>query len=291
MRLQGTMNATAIIDADGTVTRSGLTDCVPWWSFTKTALSIATLRLAEQGALELDEKLPGELFSVRQLLRHEAGLPDYGAIARYHSDVAVGKRPWPVDRLLVAADVGRLRYEPGDGWAYSNIGYLKVAQLIESISGKDLGTALSLLVFTPAGLESARLATQPEDLADVQMGSVDGYHPGWVYHGLIVGTVADAARLLWLLAYGELLAPATLAAMKERKPLPDYRSDVHSDPAYGLGLMLTAENPDAHPLGHGGEGPGSKIAVYARDHRAAAVWTALPSKTDPETQVYEILGR
>ena len=99
------MQATATICADGTVKTAGLTDRVPWWSFTKTVLAIATLRLVEEGLIELDDKLPGEAFSTRQLLRHEAGLLDYGGIARHHSDVAAGKRPRSVDRLLKAVDV------------------------------------------------------------------------------------------------------------------------------------------------------------------------------------------
>ena len=288
--LQDGMQATAIIDANGTVTRSGSTDRVPWWSFTKTALSIATLRLAEEGMLELEEKLPGEPFSARQLLRHEAGLPDYGTIACYHRDAAAGRRPWSVGRLLAAVDVTRLRHDPGTGWIYSNIGYLRIAQLIERITGQELAAALTSLVFEPARLEGAHLAMQPDDLADVQMGSAGGYHPGWTYHGLIVGTVADAARLLWTLAYGGLLKPATFASMQERRALPDHRRDIHPDPAYGLGLMLTASNPEAHPLGHSGKGPGSKIAVYAQARRVAAVWTALPSGTNADTKAYEMLG-
>jgi CubicO group peptidase (beta-lactamase class C family) len=284
------MQATAIICAKESVKTAGLTDRVPWWSFTKTALAIATLRLAEDGLLELDNKLPGEAFNTRQLLRHEAGLADYGEIARYHADVAAGKRPWQVDRLLEAVDIRQLRYEPGAGWAYSNIGYLMVAQLIERTTGLKLASALQSLVFEPAGLESARLAIRPDDLADVQMADAIGYHPGWVYHGLVVGSVKDAARLLWALAYGGLLNPASLAMMKERRALPEYRSNVHPDPAYGLGLMLTANDPDAHPLGHGGAGPGSKIAVYARAHRVAAVWASWPSEIDPDVRVLEMLA-
>ena len=284
------MEATAIIDADRQVTLSGSTDRVPWWSYTKTVLSIATLRLVEAGLLKLDERILCELYNPRHLLRHEAGLPDYGRLARYHSDVAAGKRPWPVDRLLAAVDAGRLRYEPGDGWAYSNVGYLKVAQLIERVTGRNLAGALASLVFGPAELRSARLATEPDDLAGVQMGGVTSYHPGWVYHGLVVGTVADAARLLWLLADGKLLRPATFAAMKERRPLPEHRSEVHPDPAYGLGLMLTAADPEAHPLGHSGEGPGSRISVYMRDRKVAAVWTALPSDCDADRRTHEILS-
>lgn len=71
------MQATAIVCVDKVVKTSGLTDRVPWWSFTKTALAIAVLLLVEDGLLQLDEKLPDEAFNTRQLLRHEAGLPDY----------------------------------------------------------------------------------------------------------------------------------------------------------------------------------------------------------------------
>jgi CubicO group peptidase (beta-lactamase class C family) len=284
------MEATAIIDADSIMTQSGTTDCVPWWSFTKTVLSIAALRLMENGALSLDGNLPGHPFSLRQLLRHEAGLPDYGGIARYHSDVATGKEPWPVDRLLAAADADRLRYAPGTGWAYSNIGYLRIAQLIERVSGQELGTALADHVFDPGGLASARLAREPGDLAAVQMGNASGYHPGWVYHGLIVGTVADAVRLLWLLTNNRLLKPTTFADMMKGHALPESRSARRPDPAYGLGLMLSAKNPELHPLGHSGEGPGSRIAVYAKDRMAVAVWTSLPSTVDAEACAFEMLA-
>jgi CubicO group peptidase (beta-lactamase class C family) len=49
---------------------------VPWWSFTKTALSIALLRLSEGGRIDLDVAVPGKPFTPAQLPRHEAGLPD-----------------------------------------------------------------------------------------------------------------------------------------------------------------------------------------------------------------------
>ncbi len=284
------MEATATINAAGAVSVSGTTDRVPWWSFTKTVLSVTALRLVERDVLSLDDTLPGQPFSLRHLLRHEAGLADYGGIAQYHADVAAGKVPWPVDRLIAAADADRLRYAPGKGWAYSNIGYLKVAQLIERVTGQELEIALVDNVLDPAGLASARLAKEPEDLADVQMGSARGYHPGWVYHGLIVGTVADSARLLWLLTNGRLLKPSTFTAMIQGHALPAHQSTVHPDPAYGLGLMLRAKNPKDYPMGHSGEGPGSRIAVYAKDHKAAAVWKLLPSNVDAEACALEMLA-
>jgi CubicO group peptidase (beta-lactamase class C family) len=43
---------------------------VPWWSFTKTVLSVAALSLVRDGQVTLDEALWDEPFTLRQLLRH-----------------------------------------------------------------------------------------------------------------------------------------------------------------------------------------------------------------------------
>lgn len=267
------MDSVAFIDGSGTIAVSGVLDPVPWWSFTKTVLAVAALRLVEQGVLSLDETVAGEPFTLAHLLRHEAGLPDYGGLAGYHEGVEARKPPWSVDRLLQAVDATRLRYQPGKGWAYSNVGYLRVRQIIEHATGASLGDALDQLIFAPCGLTTARLATRPEDLANMQMGLCqEGYHPGWVYHGLVTGTAADAARLLKALASGVVLRHATFMAMLERRALPEHRSQTFKDPAYGLGLMLNAQAPLQHPLGHRGTGPGSAIAVYALGQRACAVW-------------------
>ena len=281
--------AFASVSCDGSVTESGSTQCVPWWSFSKTVLAIATLRLAEQGMLELDGPVADQPYTARQLLRHEAGLPDYGAMTAYHRDVAAGERPWSLDRLLAAADVHRLRFLAGTDWAYSNIGYLKVAQLIEQRTGLTLRDALASLVFGPAGLRTARLASEPADLIDVQMGDITDYHPGWVYHGLVVGTAADAARVLWTLLSGRLLKRDSVSEMLKPRALPTYRSDLHPDPGYGLGLMLSATAPEMHPMGHTGEGPGSRISVHWADGIAAAVWAAGSSGVDPERLTLEYL--
>jgi len=280
----------AFIDEAGGAILSGGVDPVPWWSFTKTVLAIAALRLVEIGSLTLDAPIDGARYDLRQLLRHEAGLPDYGSSLSYRDDVAAGGTPWPVERLLAEVEADRLRYEPGTGWAYSNIGYLEVARSIERASGMTLAEALRRLVFAPAGLASARLATTPADLADVRMGGAGDYHPGWVYHGLVVGTAQDAARLLWTLMSNGLIGRDMRATMLEGRPLPEHRSAIHPDPAYGLGLMLSATDPLEHPLGHTGEGPGRRIAVYARGRKAAAVWTAAASESIAETEVFRFLA-
>jgi CubicO group peptidase (beta-lactamase class C family) len=141
------MEARILIRRNGEEDAIGVTASVPWWSFTKTAFAIAMPRLSEQGKVGLDEAVAGKPYTPAQLLRHEAGLPDYGSLASYHADVEAGQAPWSVDDLLSAVEAHRLRYEPGQGWAYSNIGYREVAQLIEKASDRPLADALAELVF------------------------------------------------------------------------------------------------------------------------------------------------
>jgi len=85
----------------------------PWWSFTKTALAIAALRLVGQECLHLDGALPGKAFSLRQLLTHRAGVPDYGGIDAYHRAVSRREDAWSRATLLEAAGADQLLFEPG----------------------------------------------------------------------------------------------------------------------------------------------------------------------------------
>jgi CubicO group peptidase (beta-lactamase class C family) len=188
------------------VSEHGGDTVVPWWSFTKTVIAAAALTLVQAGRLHLDRTLDGQPYTLRQLLQHRAGLPDYGALPEYHVAVTRGVLPWSVSELLDRFRCDHLLYPPGTGWQYSNIGHLIVRQLIERQTDTDLGTALLHLVLEPLGVDEVRFASAPSDLAGVMMGEAPAYHPGWVYHGLLVGAVRSAGMLLGRLLGTDLLA-------------------------------------------------------------------------------------
>lgn len=236
---------------------------VAWWSFTKTVLAAAALSLVRDGLIALDDELPEGPFTLRQLLRHEAGLADYSELADYHAAVARHETPWPAEEMLQRLDATRLRYAPGSGWRYSNVGYWYVARLIERVTGLELGEALTQRVFAPLGLSRIRLARTEIDLHGVNMGTATHYNPGWVYHGLLVGPLVEAALCLDRLLTGELLAHALLAQMQTTRtlggPIPG-RPWVA--PGYGLGLMHGPVDGGRILSGHTGGGPGSVVAIY-----------------------------
>jgi CubicO group peptidase (beta-lactamase class C family) len=251
----------AIVENGALGESRGADTVVPWWSFTKTVIATAALALVRDGRLALDAPLDGRPFTLRQLLRHQAGVAEYGALAAYHAAVARDEEPWPVAMLRERADADRLRYPPGEGWIYSNIGYLFVRELIEETVGEELNTALRALVLAPLGIDGPRIARARADLAEVAIGR--SYHPGWVYHGLMVGRLSDAALLLERLLTSDLLPAALHEAMRRAYTIAaDAKEGRWHTARYGLGLMSgIARNGDA-VLGHTGGGPGSAIAVY-----------------------------
>lgn len=65
---------------------------VPWWSFTKPVLATAALSLVRDGLISLDEQVQEGPFTLRQLLKHQAGLADYSA-QQLLQTVRHGQRP------------------------------------------------------------------------------------------------------------------------------------------------------------------------------------------------------
>ena len=268
---------------DGTVAVGDVADTpVPWWSFTKTVLAAAALVLVDAGRLTLDTPLAGRRYTLRQLLQHRAGVPDYGSLDAYHDAVARGRSPWPVGKLLARVYSHAPGFEPGTSWMYSNVGYLFVRQLIEHATGEEIGEALSHLVLTPLGIAHAGFARTPEELVGTRWGNAGTYHPGWVYHGLMVGSPAAAALLLDRLLRGDLLSSASLRAMRESfrlgAPIPGRPWQA---PGYGLGLMIDTTAPPSF-MGHTGQGPSSTGAVYHFPAPATAVTAAAFAPVDDQ---------
>ena len=268
---------------DGMLAAGDVADApVPWWSFTKTVLAAAALVLVDAGRLTLDTPLAGRRYTLRQLLQHRAGVPDYGSLDAYHDAVARGRSPWPVGKLLARVYSHAPGFEPGTSWMYSNVGYLFVRQLIEHATGEEIGEALSHLVLTPLGIAHAGFARTPEELVGTRWGNAGTYHPGWVYHGLMVGSPAAAALLLDRLLRGDLLSSASLRAMRESFRLgAPIRGRPWQAPGYGLGLMIETTAPRSF-MGHTGQGPSSTGAVYHFPARANSVTAAAFAPVDDQ---------
>ncbi|MGR3570912.1 serine hydrolase domain-containing protein [Brevirhabdus sp.] len=284
------------IDRAGRVRHVGPADArFPYWSFTKTVIAICALRLAERGALDLDAPLTGAAYSLRQLLGHTAGLPDYATLPDYHRAVAAGTPPWSRAEILDRALARGHLFAPGRGWAYSNIGYMLAREALEHAARKPLSAMVAEWIAGPLGLRSVLLACTPADFAALHWPQAAGYDPGWVYHGCLTGTAPDAARLLHALFQGDLLGRDALAQMRKATPLG---GAIEGRPwtacGYGLGLMSGRMGRAGRAMGHSGAGPFCVNAVYhfpdAADPVTVACFTTGPDEGAAEHRAAALAG-
>ena len=271
------------------------------WSLTKTYAATCVLLLAGDGVLDLDDPVgrflpdaPGAgRITIRHLLQHSAGLADYGALPAYHQAVRDDLPPWQEAEFLRRTEAHRLQFEPGAGCAYSNIGYMLVRRLIETVAG-PWGGLLRERVLDPLGLSRTGLAPaigRPDPTLIIGRSTALGgsgvpserYDLGWVATGVVISTAAEVARFYHALLGGRLVP---LDQMLRTVPLADFvaipgRPAVR--PAASLGIWIE-QQPAALEMDriaeHGGGGPGSTASVRClwRDGRQVTVAVLSPNE-------------
>jgi D-alanyl-D-alanine carboxypeptidase len=197
-------------------------------------------------------------------LQHTAGLPDYGRLPEYHAAVAAGEEPWTEEELLRRVGPAELLFAPGTSWAYSNVGYLFVKEILERAGNAGLHEVIRVLVFGPVGAHRSFLATSVKHLDATAWGNERRYHPGWVYHGLAVGPPSEAALVLQAMLYTAFLPDhlksELLRTVSVGGPFPGRPAVA---PSYGLGVTIDSQSSLGRMVGHTGQGPGSTGAVYS----------------------------
>ena len=132
-------------------------------SFTKQFTAMAIMLLVQSGKLGYDETLSeifpdfpdyGKAITVRNLLNHTSGLPDYEDLMEAAEK---GSGPlWSPEKQIQDAKVLELlkkekrgKFAPGASWSYSNSGYVILGLVVAKASGKTYGEFLRERVFIP----------------------------------------------------------------------------------------------------------------------------------------------
>ena len=252
-------------------------------SITKIFTAVVALRLEELGTLSLDTTLDhfrpdvpeASRITLRHLLRHEAGLPDYGPLRAYHRDVrARPEEPWSRQRFEQETFARGLDFAPGNGWRYSNPGFMLIHEVIEQVGGTPWHVAMAELVLRPLGLVRTRAVLTPADLSALAPApstlldpdgeprdTRDAYHPGWIAHGVLASVPTEIVRFLDAVADGTLLQPGSRARLLELVPVPGDPPG-WSRPSYGLGVMADPASPFGLIWGHNGAGPGYQVSAF-----------------------------
>lgn len=235
---------------------------VPWWSFGKTVLASAILKLVEENKLDLKGKYFSNEASLFQVLRHEAGYGEYAYGNPYQRAVDENQEPWSFNEMLKFTDNNQLIFKPATNWRYSNIGYYHLKVLIEETTELSISKALNKLLFYPIGIHDVRVAENKDDLLECDY-IREGYHPKWLYHGLIIGSLKSACQFLDKLAQGKVLSFKMLEIMQMTYRLHlDMHNRPWKNPGYGLGLMIDDSSDENYSYGHTGMGPDSVISIF-----------------------------
>jgi len=230
-------------------------------SVTKMVTATALLLLVDQGRCRLDDPtgryLPGDVvdrfrdsggraygaaITLRQLLDHTSGLPNYFLQPSILDAVWHGggrRRFTPLDLVNLAVASEPPSSPPGTARTYTDTGFVLAGLIIESLASRPLHEAYRDLVLDPAGmadtwLESSGEAPRRPDIAshDLDGHDITDMDPtvDWAGGGL-VSTAADLAAFLRALTRGQLVSSRAWTDMTRWQPGPEgYYDD------YGLGL-------------------------------------------------------
>ena len=130
-------------------------------SFTKQFTATCIMLLVHDGKLRYDEHITdifpefpayGKAITIRNLLNHTSGLPDYEDILeKQYPNTPDEKIPQILDagvlKLLEQQTTGK--FPPGSKWEYSNSGYAVLAMIVEKVSSTSFGEFLQERIFTP----------------------------------------------------------------------------------------------------------------------------------------------
>lgn len=108
--------------------------------------------------------LPYPNITIRQLLTHTSGLPDYQAIMDQHWDKRKVANNDDILEYLKKFHPSK-SFEPGEKYEYSNTGYVLLASIAEKASGKDFIEMCRERIFQPLGMTSTNIRTLPEKAA------------------------------------------------------------------------------------------------------------------------------
>ena len=228
----------------------------------KVFVAVAVLKLIENGSLDFDSTI-GDLLdldwkgidrkiTVKQLLTHTSGIPDYfdESVMKDYSDLW---RDYPNYRIRTSADlipffIDKPRMFPaGSRFQYNNTGYAVLGLIIEKITGKPFDRHLHETVFMPCGMYDTgyyELDRLPERCANAYLfDEASGEYHTNIYSVEVKGTGAGGAfttvhdvHLFW----EKLLSGALISNDMLEEMLFLQASDGEAYYGYGIWLVRTA---------------------------------------------------
>ncbi len=271
-------------------------------SFTKQFTAMAIMLLVRDRKLRYDETLTeifpdfpayGKTITVRNLLNHTSGLPDYEDLM--DEAEKTGGPIWSAEKQIQDAEVLQLlekqsqgKFAPGTKWEYSNSGYVVLGSIVAKVSGGSFGEFVHESIFSPLNMNHSVVFEKGKNqvtnrayghskkenhfVESDQSSTSATQGDGGIYSNLEdLSKWDDALRNHTLLSEKDFLSaitPAKLPPGAEARLAEDVPDSLRGQAgAYGFGWFLNLQDP--HPLiWHYGDTMGFKSAIlrYTRDH-------------------------
>jgi len=256
-------------------------------SVSKTYMAVVILQLAEKGKLKLDDPLTrylptrysrfvpnADTISIRLLLNHMSGVPEYNTQPRLVSKVLLNpSRILSVEESLECIAGEPAQFAPGARHSYCNTNYLLLALVADAITGNQ-AKFMSENIFQPLGLrhtfyrnEKGYLAYpelvdsywdvlntgRPANITTLQRNNVASL----IGDDGIVSTPSDVVLFMKGLMEGKLISRNSLGLMQQ------WVKNSKGEPTYGFGLYRYSAG-GLEGVGHGGGGIGAGcVLLYA----------------------------
>ncbi|MFJ3906791.1 serine hydrolase domain-containing protein [Streptomyces sp. NPDC090025] len=251
-------------------------------SITKTFTAVAVLKEVERGRIDLDAPvgryLPdlvdgerGAKVTVRMLLNHTSGIPDYivpafPGILQDPGKALDAQRFRRVDpRELARLGLAAPPVVERGTWSYSNTNYVLAGLILERVTGENAERYITRQVIRKAGLRhtyfpsTAAVKGPHAGMYESFYGYIDPprdystYDMSWAgTAGAMVSTMDDLNTFYRALLGGKLLSPASLRAMKTTVPTAEPVPGVPESMRYGLGLYTLRMPSGNWAWGHDG---------------------------------------
>lgn len=248
-------------------------------SVSKQFTAMTLMMVKEKGLLNYDDlvekyiNIPYKEITIRQLLTHTSGLPDYQAIMDQYWDKSKVAGNDDIINYLNKYAPSKL-FEPGEKYLYSNTGYVLLASIVEKVSGRDFIEFCNTEIFKKIKMRHTAIRSLAEKAAIKNFALGHVYVPErnayvradsftssnytiWLGNrkgpGRISSTVQDLLKWDQALYSNKLITKVTLE--EAFKPMFLKNGSISN---YGFGWELW---PTENIVWHNGDNPGYKTII------------------------------
>jgi len=170
------------------------------YSVTKTFTALAILQIAQRNILSLDDPIKKYLpdipydseITIKQVLSHSPGIPKPIPLGWIHLSNA--KITFDRDQFFksILSKYNKTKSRPNEKYAYSNLGYVLLGQIIEKVSGIKYEEYIQNNIIKPLGIPETEMGFEIQDPRKHAI----GYHKKLSFSNVILGFFIDKSKYM-----------------------------------------------------------------------------------------------